>query len=95
MSYYECHITVSKPTSLTSLSVLKEIGLTYGWKTSSIDGDPLLGEQIFFYFTIHSKSYDDIFSKMEALSVHLHSLEFTVLRKKIEQIVYDTKRSLM
>lgn len=84
---YECHITVEKPTDRTPFELL---ATEHGWKTSCIDGDPVLGKKAFFYFTAHAKSYDHIFQKMSELARILG--EKVVIRQKIEHIVYDTAR---
>lgn len=88
---YECHITCVKP---ETTYYLEQLAKERKWKTSYIVGDPLLGNEGFFYFTCHSNSYDKIFSKMELLYIKLIELfgSKLVIRKKIEKVVYDTKR---
>ncbi len=82
---YECHVTVAKPADATEFKALAQ---QHGWKTSCIDGDPLLGAKAFFYFTCHHGNYDKIFKKMKDL---VGLLGGQVIREKIEQIIYDTK----
>jgi hypothetical protein len=90
---HECHITISKPENVDELDAL---AARFGWKTSFIHGDPLLGKAGYFYFTTHHVDYDKIFEKMEFLSGYLEgAFNIVPLRKKIEQIVYDTKTALI
>jgi hypothetical protein len=88
---YECHVTIKKPDQAIVMDALAE---QFGWKTSYINGDALLGKDGYFYFTTHHVAYEALFAKMETLAGVLQVLGRPVLRKKIEQIVYDTKTSL-
>lgn len=90
---YECHITIKKPSK--DIIKLEVLAKTHKWKTSYIDGDPLLGKKIYFYFTCHHEGYGKIFSKMNHLSGILEADGIKVLRKKIELIVFDTKKQLI
>ena len=86
---YECHITTELP---VDTSFYSELAKEHGWKTSYIVGDPLLGDRGFFYFTSYDSNFDRMFSRMERMAMQIPG---KVLRKKIEQIVYDTKRKLI
>lgn len=88
---YECHITIDKPSTLQSIHLCEELGHSYGWKTSFIDGDPVLGKKVFFYFTRHSATYESLFVRMRELADYLDLISIVVVRLKIEHIVYDTK----
>lgn len=83
---YECHVTVRKP---VDSSAYDNLASTLKWKTSSIDRDPVLGDDVFFYFTSYGSTLDSIKLRMERLSSELGE---AVIRKKIELIVFDTKR---
>lgn len=84
---YECHITLE-----TKVPFLHEkIGKRIGWKTSKIDGDPILGKGVYFYYTKHGKCFKSLFKEMNDLSSFLKSVGNTPIRLKIEKIVYDTK----
>ncbi len=87
---YECHVTVDYPTAPFRVQ-LEEIGAAQAWSTSHIDGDPLLGDKRFFYFTCHADRLAVLHHKMEVLG---RSLPVPIVRKKIEKIIYDTKESL-
>ena len=84
---YECHIT----TTVASAAVAEEIASRCGWKTSEIKRDPLLGDGSHFYLTRHSTSHQRIFDEMKYAAAELRLYGATVLREKIELIVYDTK----
>jgi hypothetical protein len=92
---YECHITVEKPDSELGLKNLENMAKLYQWKTSFIAADPLLGKDNYFYFTCHHTDYENISTKMEMFSSIIGKSEIKILRKKIELIVYDTKKQLL
>ena len=74
---YELHITLLEPVELE------------GWKSSAIDGDPLLGDGVKYYLTTYSVSEEQGHDKInQALDV-LHNKK--VIRAKIEHIVYDVR----
>lgn len=85
---FECHVTCEKPGDLNHFNNLAN---SLKWKTSFIDGDPVLGNKVFFYFRCHSKSYDSIFEKMAELN---NALGLKSIRSKIEHIVYNTKTGI-
>lgn len=89
---FECHITCEKPGEGVDLALLKQLATTHGWKTSSIEGDPLLGTQSFFYFTAYHHDLTQMKLKMHEMA---DRIPVPVVRKKIEAIVYDTKRRLI
>lgn len=63
-----------------------------GWKTSRIDGDPLLGPGVKNYLTKH---YTDIMVAIADLSLTLAALQtikgINILRHKIELVIIDHK----
>lgn len=84
---YECHITVHTNDAEKATRCAKELH----WKTSQIDGDPVLGQRPFFYLTTHSDNAPEMFARMGRA---VNALEFDgvkVLREKIELIIHDTK----
>lgn len=90
---YECHVTLDNdPCNHPEFEL---IGQEHGWSTSFIDGDPLLGQKCFFYFTCHDDSQDDIEDKMWKLADYLGEAGHQVLQLKIEQIIFDTKKNLV
>lgn len=64
------------------------------WKCSKIDGDPVLGKEVFFYLTTHSADFLSMMKKMSGTIqlLQANALVFPV-REKIELIVYDKRHS--
>jgi len=85
--YFESHITC-EISSLEERKVLEAFGLLTHWKTSCIDRDPILGDRVFFYFTKHSKSGDELIAETQEFA---KTIPGRVIREKVEQIIYDTK----
>lgn len=86
---YEVHITLDikeqyEKTALTN-------ACPEGWSTSFIDGDPILGKGIKFYFTTHRKRYQDAHVSMLQLWNSLLDRGFKPIRRKIEEIVLDER----
>lgn len=88
---YECHVTVERPVNQETRELYERVGTEHGWKTSMIDGDPVLGKKVFFYFTKHGSSFGSIKNRMFNLEEILGD---RVVRSKIEHIVYDTKTKI-
>jgi hypothetical protein len=88
---YECHITVEASYSSGQRKFLEEIGEANGWKTSFIEGDPDLGKGSRFFFTAHYNNLDAAFEHTEALDWGLRMQGLVVARKKIEEVLMDTK----
>lgn len=86
---FECHITCSRPNNPKEL---EDLAKENKWKTSFIVGDPLLGKESFFYFTTHDLHLSSMIDRMEEMAKRI---SVPILRKKIEFIVYDTKRNLI
>ena len=89
MRDFECHITIEANTS--HLEKLTEIGQSNGWKTSFINGDPDLGKGNRFFFTAHYDNLDKAIHNTDALDWGLRMNGFEVARKKIEEVLMDTK----
>jgi hypothetical protein len=87
---FECHITVDRPHDEIGFESFKALANEFGWKTSYIQGDPLLGDKAFFYFTKYSTDAWQLRVSMERLSECLRKAT-PVIREKIEEIIYDTK----
>lgn len=85
MNSFESHVTVKKPKDPTEY---EEIAKRLGWHTSAIDGDPEMGDRVFFYFTRRGSSKEQLLKAIDVLRAALG--ERTVLREKIEEIVWDT-----
>jgi hypothetical protein len=90
---FECHITMSRSDGPAALNVSAEYSHLEGglWKYSQIDGDPVMGQQVFCYLTRYDTSYVRLYSAMKTLVAALPQNGVNVLRQKIELIMYDTK----
>ena len=80
---YELHITLTKAVELE------------GWKSSAIDGDPLLGDGVKHYLTTYTSDEETARKKLWNGLWELadRGLRLTVLRAKIEHIIYDVRFS--
>lgn len=85
---FECHVTVNAPSGMPTLEAL---ALRNGWKTSTIDGDPVLGKGPRFYFTRHGNSFPTLHQEMIQLSDELVLTGAPVIRRKIEAILVDDR----
>lgn len=84
---FECHITA--PTVQAEKAA--KIAEMYGWKTSEIARDPLLGDKNFYYLTKHSRDLGLIMADMRDCTNGLADSGVRVLREKIEIIVHDVR----
>lgn len=84
---FECHITCPLDQRDMAASVAK----AHHWSTSEIERDPVLGKASYFYLTSHGDDYRKLFDRMEHASYTLRRHNVTVIREKIELIMYDTK----
>ncbi len=93
-TYYECHVTFrvrgQTPGDRETFPKLR------GWKLSSIDGDPVLGDGVKHYLTAHFHEETPILRMVGRMKDVTQRLEmsnyFEVLRMKIEHVVYDSKQ---
>lgn len=89
---FECHVTVLRP-SLGSVEreQMTNIAARLHWKTSEIDGDPVLGKHVFFYFTSYGATFEALEGRMQELRRTLESpgIDIKVVRMKIERIEFD------
>lgn len=88
---FECHVTVRPPKDEPQEKWYDHLAEEYNWKRSQIDGDPVLGDRVFAYFTTHSPDLDWIRNKMDHLVEELGDSGDFVLRTKIEYIVQDSR----
>lgn len=68
--------------------------ISVGWKFSSIDGDPILGEGIKCYATKHFPvkiDVEQVIENVKGVSKALSDLGHNVIRDKVELVVYDSK----
>lgn len=87
--YYECHITMTGDPM-----VLRKLVEANSWKFSAIDGDPVLGQGVKCYATM----FYNLRRPLRAVTADLHYVAdrlreggAEILRKKIEQVVYDDR----
>jgi len=85
---YECHVT----TTVAHADAAEALAQEFGWKTSQIQRDPLLGDDTFFYLTKHNADFLTLYQQMTLLVLRMTSDGLPVLREKIEHIIYDTKK---
>lgn len=88
---YELHITVDKKDAAKATEVARQLH----WKTSQIDGDPVLGAKPFFYLTTYVRASTlSVSPARQRLRQGVHGLRNAgvyVLREKIELIIYDAR----
>jgi hypothetical protein len=82
---FECHITVHVRHAERATLHAKDLH----WKTSQIDGDPVLGKKPFFYLTTHSDNAPEMFARMKRAVDALQFDGIHVIRSKIELIIHD------
>ena len=88
MPKFEAHITFPREDSPTLRKAM--VGLQH-WHYSAFDADPLMGDKPFAYLTAYDESGTGLLARMNAVAKECEAAGCTVLRKKIERIVYDTK----
>jgi hypothetical protein len=93
--YYECHITINPfHAPLTHPESCEGTVHRIGWGFSRIYGDPILGKGKFQYATKHFPHDEGMTSVLEQLhkaASLLRGAQWTVVREKIELVLYDTK----
>lgn len=89
--YYECHITIEgDPT------IVKPLVQETKWKFSAIDGDSNLGDGIKCYATrqLNAKySMPEVVENLHRIANKLQENGLTILRRKVELVLYDDKIS--
>lgn len=92
--YYECHITMRGKREDISPVVESE-----EWKFSCIDGDPVLGKEIFCYATRHYSAVrvplEEVVMHMNIAALVFHKVGIEIVRQKVELVVYDTKMPML
>lgn len=89
MAKYEAHITCPRSDGKKIKKFID--AFEPGWKYSAFDADPLMGNKPFAYLTAYDPSPVSLLRRMTNIVSVLGDLDITVLRQKIERIVYDTK----
>lgn len=88
---YECHITYDNVDEYRQ-ECLEQYAFQNGWKTSWIEGDPLLGPGKRMFLTSHSKRLLQLHQKMSDALVSRDMPP--AVRSKIEHIIHDSKVDL-
>ncbi len=87
--YYECHITMQGDPAR-----LKPLVERTKWRFSSIDGDIDLGIGVKCYATRQFNKRtprDDMIATLNGVGLYLSEGGATVLRLKIEEVIYDNR----
>jgi hypothetical protein len=85
---YEIHITVRLEDGPKTAAVQKELK----WKSSSILGDPVLGnDKPFYYLTKYAGTLELAMEELQAAVETLRLDRVSVVREKVEKIVYDMR----
>lgn len=87
---FECHITFQAKDA----TICEQIAEAYYWKTSKIDGDPVLGKQVFFYLTSHDSEFMHLYERMCTVIAAAHAQGISHVREKIEAILHDKRTRL-
>lgn len=83
----EAHITAN----IEHATVVRDMAEHTGWIYSQIAGCPLLGPGTYCYLTSYDRDAHRLKRDMRAVCESLEKQGVTVLRSKIEHIVFDTK----
>jgi hypothetical protein len=90
-SYFECHVTM-----LGHATEIRPEVERRKWKFSMIDGDPVLGDGIKCYATKlfnRRVGQDKVTEELLTIANELKNLGFTVLRRKVEMVIFDDRSS--
>jgi hypothetical protein len=83
---YECHLTFD----IESVKMV-EASCPYGWTFSQIEGDPVLGQRLYCYWTAWNSSQGVMESTMrDAINLAKRN-GLPLVRAKIEHIIYDQR----
>lgn len=87
---FECHITIQA--SADEVEPLEKLIDTFPeWSFSRIAGDPVLGRSTFCYATAHFSRKELAMFQTVTMAALLESM-FTVVRRKIEEVVWDSRK---
>lgn len=85
---FECHITM-KARRERAEDAVRRVG--FGWTFSCIDGDPVLGNDVFCYATNHFGDLNVAKRELRYAVRDLLSLGLNIRREKIEEVVHDMR----
>ena len=95
VKYYECHVTI-EPVFDARLDALHRLSAEYRFKPAKLlmqkraQATPERSDKDTFC-TAHSKTFDDIASRMRLFVTALHEHGYQVYRNKIEAVVLDER----
>lgn len=84
---FECHITVETDAPGTFETFIERAG----WHYSSITGDPILGPGTRCFATAHFPKAELAISLTNSMAGFIKAHGYTILRKKVEQVIYDSR----
>jgi hypothetical protein len=87
MAKFEAHITCPREQA----DAVRAIGALEGWTFSQIDGDPIMGAGVKCYLSAYSTHAVRLLAEMRDVERSLALAGLTVLRTKVEQILFDSK----
>lgn len=85
---FEAHITCNRADADKLRALLVRLA---GWKYSSFDADPVMGDKPFAYLTAYDTDPYVLRGRTLMAAGLLSAQGIEVLRQKVEEIVYDTK----
>lgn len=87
---FEAHITMPREDQqiVKACTVSRGLG---AWSFSVIDGDAIMGQNPYCYLTQYCVDQKEMYAQVKAAVAVLSDEGATVLREKIEEIIYDTK----
>ncbi len=84
---FEAHITMPRE----QRDLVERQASIMGWSFSIIDGDPIMGQKPYCYLTAYHTDGQKLLAVMNEVSGVLSKGGVTILREKLEEILYDTK----
>ena len=87
--YYEMHITLRPQYKEEA----EQVAQKFNFKTSQIAGDQILGDDAFLYITGKDVSLVDMMIRMEKSTEELLGLDVPIIRRKIEHVIFDERRT--
>lgn len=94
MAKFEAHITLDKihaPQLKEDDAPLRTLWPLIGWQYSAIDDDPLMGQKPYCYLTAYDPDAQALLRRMQRVARTLELEGISVLRTKVERIIYDSK----
>ena len=88
---FEAHITFDRNVFHKLLLLTKFLTVFDEWKTSEIDGDPVLGQKVYGYFTSYASDEATLRERLDQAVENARKFSCPPVRAKIEQIIYDER----